>query len=92
MFIQNSAFAYARQKIPLTPQPALEAALGQMDGFLSQLSYKYHLDEEASVRDLLKICRRLDSRVDFGRRRGTLWLPLRGILNETNNKLKPFWQ
>ena len=36
---------------------------GQMDGFFSQFPYKCHLEEVASVGDLLKICPQLDSRV-----------------------------
>ena len=32
-------------------QAALEATQGQMDGFFSQLSYKCHLEEVASVGD-----------------------------------------
>ena len=47
--------------------PALEATQGQMDGFFSQLPYKCHLEEVASVGDCLNICPQLDSRV------GHLW-------------------
>jgi hypothetical protein len=43
--------------------PALEATQGQMDGFFSQLLYKCHLQESASVGDRLKICPHIDSRV-----------------------------
>ena len=46
-------------------QAALEATQGQMDGFFSQLSYKCHLEEVASVGDLLKICPQLESRVGY---------------------------
>ena len=45
------------------PRAALEATQGQMDGSLSQLPYKCHLEEVASVGNWLKICPRLDSRV-----------------------------
>ena len=31
--------------------PTLETTQGQMDGFLSQLPYKYHLEEVTSVGD-----------------------------------------
>ena len=47
----------------LTQPAALEATQGQMDGFFSQLPYKCHLEEVASVGDWLKICPQLDSRV-----------------------------
>ena len=42
--------------------PALEATQGQMDGFISQIPYKCHLEEVASVGDCLKIRPQLDSR------------------------------
>ena len=34
-----------------TPSSALEATQGQMDGFFSQLPYKYYLEEITSVGD-----------------------------------------
>ena len=34
-----------------------------MDGFFSQLPYKYHLEKVAFAGDYLKICPQLDSRV-----------------------------
>jgi len=43
--------------------PALEATQGHMDGFFSQLPYKCHLKEVASVGDRLKICPWVTSRV-----------------------------
>ena len=49
---------------------ALEATQGQMDGFFSQLQYKCHLEEVASVGDRLKICPQLDSRVGNRRIQG----------------------
>jgi len=52
----------------LDPKPALEATQGQMDGFLSQLPYKCHLEEVASVGDYFKICPQLDSRGGLGLR------------------------
>ena len=42
---------------------ALKTTQGQFDGFFSQLSYKCHLPEVASVEDWLKICPRVASRV-----------------------------
>jgi len=43
--------------------PILEATQGQMDGFFSQLTFTCHLEEVASVGDLLEICSQPDSRV-----------------------------
>jgi len=40
------AFAYV-----LSPPPALEATQGQMDGFFSQLPYKFHQSRVTSVGD-----------------------------------------
>ena len=37
--------------MPRQVMTALEATQGQMDGFLSQLPYKFHLEEVASVED-----------------------------------------
>ena len=45
-----------------------ETTQGQMDGFFSQLQYKYHLEGVASVGDRLEICPQLDSRVVSGSR------------------------
>jgi len=42
---------------------ALEVTQGQIDGLLSQLTYKCHLEEVPSVGDLLKICPQVGSRV-----------------------------
>ena len=42
----------------------LEVTQGQMDGFLSDLLYKCHLEEVASVGYLLAICPQLDSRAE----------------------------
>ena len=41
----------------------LEATQGQMGGFFSQLPYKCHLEEVASVGDGLEICPWVTSRV-----------------------------
>ena len=41
----------------------LEATQGQMDGLFSQLPYKCHLKEVASVGGWLEICPQLNSRV-----------------------------
>ena len=38
-----------------------------MDGFLSRILYKCHLEEVASVGDWLKICPQFDSRVAYPR-------------------------
>ena len=48
---------------PNCTQAALEATQGQIDGIFSQLPYKCHLEEVASVGDWLKMCPGLDSRV-----------------------------
>ena len=44
----------------------LEASQGQIDGFFSQLPFKYNLPEVASVGDFLKICPWVASRVGGG--------------------------
>ena len=44
--------------------PAVEATQGQIDGFFSQLPYKYHLEEVAFVGDWLKISPWVASRVE----------------------------
>ena len=48
----------------------LEATQGKMDGFLSQLPYRCHLEEVASAGDWPEICPQFDSRVGFGGRSG----------------------
>ena len=45
-------------------QPTLEATQGQIDGFLSQLPYERHQNWVASVRDKLRICPWVASKVD----------------------------
>ena len=44
-------------------EAALEATQGQMNGVSSQLPYKCHLEEVASVGDCLQICPQIDYRV-----------------------------
>ena len=48
---------------PTAGATALEVTQGQNDSFFSQLSYKCHLEEVASVGDYFKICPWVTSRV-----------------------------
>ena len=52
----------AAEQVPLL-ETTLEATQGQIDGSFSQLPYKCHLEEVASVGDGLEICPQFDSRV-----------------------------
>ena len=45
---QNAAFGAVTQVSAGKPQNTLETTQGQIDGFLSQLPFKYYLPEEAS--------------------------------------------
>ena len=47
----GGAFDVLETRTTIRRQAALEAAQGQMDGSFSQLPYKYHLEEVASVGD-----------------------------------------
>ena len=64
---QWTARAEERSKVLLSwSHSTLEATQGQIDGFLSQLPFRYCLSEVASVGDWLKICSWAESRVVQG--------------------------